>query len=73
MLSPSKILLTVAIIAGVVLATRFLRRRNDAKVGRGRAEPPPADDTLSLEACPVCGDYVDGAAPACARADCPRA
>ena len=72
MLSPSKILLTVAVIVVVVMATRFLRRRSENKAaGRdsGAREAPAAEE---LEACAVCGDYVSTAAPACGRADCPK-
>ncbi len=76
MLSLPKILLTLAVIAGVILATRFLRGRAVAKRG-GRRKPaaaePPDNPALDLLACASCGDYVEATAPACARADCPRA
>ena len=75
MLSPSKILLTIAVIVVVVFATRFLRGRSVARSAGGtaaKAEPPADAASVDLEACAVCGDYVDAAAPGCGRENCPR-
>lgn len=66
MLSVSKILLLVAVAAGVYFAFRLLRRPRPPKPVR-RAEIK----ALDMRKCPVCGVFVGAGEGACGKAGCP--
>lgn len=68
MLSFSKILLLIAVIAAVFFIARWLRAAPRKPVAR-RA----AGNALDLRKCGVCGVYVGEADGACGRPNCPAA
>lgn len=67
MLSVSKVLLLVAVAAGVYFAFRLLRRPRPPK--------PVARETetkaLEMRKCAVCGVYVGAGEGACGKPNCP--
>ena len=75
-----KILLTAAVILGVMYGWKWLGRvqaQRSAQVKKSRREakhppPPPAADAVDMIQCPTCGDYVPATgATHCGRKDCP--
>lgn len=79
-LSIGKLLLTVAVIAGVVYGWKWLgrvqaqRSAEEKRVRRDqkRPTPPPITEAVDMIQCPTCGDYVPASgATHCGRKDCP--
>ena len=68
MLSFSKILLLIVVIAAVYFAAKWLRAAPRKTVAK-RADPK----ALELRKCAVCGVYVGEADGACGRPNCPAA
>jgi len=66
MLSLSKILLLVAVAAGVFFAFRLLRQRSRRPVAK-----PTAPKALEMRKCAVCGVFVGAGETACERPNCP--
>ena len=83
--SLQKIIVLVAIVAAVWYGFKFLSRldasrKAEAKVrhekgkskGKGKANPPAADEPEDMVQCPVCQAYVPARASSnCGRDDCP--
>lgn len=67
MLSVSKVLLLLAVAAGVYFAFRLLRRPRPAKPVVRKAETK----ALDMRKCPVCGVFVGVGEAACGKAGCP--
>ena len=64
MLSPGKILFTIALVAVVIFLFRIAGRRKKS----ARTRDVKEDKTLDLRQCPKCGDFVE---KTCDRPDCP--
>ncbi len=71
MLSLPKIMLFLAIVAGVFLLTKAFRRGGAKPVENDREEAE--NKALDLKPCAVCGDYVSEDGSGCERDDCPIA
>ena len=71
MLSLPKILLLLALVAGVFLVSKTLRGRSNSTL-KG-AKKPAETDALDLNPCGVCGNYVATHGSSCERDDCPIA
>jgi len=79
-LSIGKLILTVAVVAGVFYGWKWLGRLQALRSAEGkrvrreqrRPSPPPATEAVDMIACPTCGDYVPATgATHCGRKDCP--
>ena len=71
MLSLPKILLFLAVAAGVFLLARFLRGRSNLTSNNNKESTETA--ALDLNSCIVCGNYVAAVSGSCERDDCPIA
>ena len=71
MLSLPKILLFLALVAGVFLVSKILRGRSNPTLKD--TKEPAETDALDLSPCGVCGNYVANDGSSCERADCPIA
>lgn len=74
MLSLPKILLLALIVGAVIFGTRVLgRARKSGDDDRTPTRRSGSGNAVDLSKCRVCGSFVDPAAGACDRADCPYA
>ena len=71
MLSLPKILLLLALVAGIFLISKVLRGRSNLTVNNDKK--PAESDALDLNPCGVCGNYVATDGSSCERDDCPIA
>jgi len=71
MLSLPKILLLLALVAGIFLVSKTLRGRSNSTLKD--AKEPAKTDALDLNPCGVCGIYVAPDNNSCERTDCPIA
>ena len=71
MLSLSKILLLLAVVAGVFLVSRILRGKSNVTSNSYKESTETA--ALDLDSCLVCGNYVSTDCGSCERDDCPIA
>ena len=71
MLSLPKILLLLAVVAGVFLVSRILRGKSNLTSNSDKESPETA--ALDLNSCFVSGNYVATDAGSCERDDCPIA
>jgi len=71
MLSLPKILLLLALVAGIFLVSKILRDRSNST--SKDAKEPAETDALDLNPCGVCGNYVATEGSSCERDDCPIA
>ena len=71
MLSLPKILLLLALAAGIFLVSKTLRGRSNSTLND--AKKPTEPDALDLNPCGVCGNYVATDGSSCERDDCPIA
>ena len=71
MLSLPKILLLLALVAGIFLVSKTLRGRSNSTLKD--AKKPAEPDALDLNPCGVCGNYVATEGGNCERDDCPIA
>lgn len=75
MLSFSKILFTLVLIAVVFYGAKLIGRRvgaTAAKAPKAAAKSPPKVETVDLSKCPACGSFIADDAGNCGRGDCPR-
>ena len=71
MLSLPKILLLLALVAGIFLVSKILRVRSNSTLNDTKKPTDP--DALDLNPCGVCGNYVATDGSSCERDDCPIA
>ncbi len=71
MLSLPKILLLLAVVAGVFLVSKILRDKSKLSSSSDKGNTKTA--TLDLNSCVVCGNYVATDSGSCERDDCPIA
>ena len=71
MLSLPKILLLLAVVAGVFLVSRILRGKSNLTSNSNKESTETA--ALDLNSCVVCGNYVATDGGSCEREDCPIA
>ena len=71
MLSFPKILLTAAVIAAVWFVGRWLNRRADGLVGKGKQKQAQSGP-VELAKCTNCETYVGPDSAPCEREDCPQ-
>ncbi len=81
MLSFSKILFTLVLIAVVFYGAKLIGRRVGAtaakapkapKAKKATAKSPPKVETVDLSKCPACDSFIADDAGNCGRGDCPR-
>lgn len=77
MISLSKLITLVLIVAAVWYGFKWIRHYRALQARRSGAVPPshpvrPHTGTEDMVRCPACGIYVPNSAPRCRRPDCPR-